>query len=72
MYWLSYRQWNECYLLWLLLEWVVEHGLTFWHLQQMDVFWVIIGVWLFTDGYIVLWDMIDDQIETYEGYEYTP
>ena len=38
----------------------------------MDVFWVIIGVWLFTDGYIVLWDMIDDQIETYEEHEYTP
>ena len=67
-----YRQWNDYYLLWLLLEWVVEHVLALKHLQQMDdslsYYWcLIIYRWLYC-----LLGIVDDQVETCEGYEYIP
>ena len=58
----------------LLLEWFVEHVLTFKHLQQMDVslgciidhLQIIIFIWL------VILDIILDHAEICRVYEYAP
>ena len=67
-------QWNYCYLLCLLLEWFVEHALTFEHLQRMDDSLGYI-IWSFTDDYFVylgILDIVDDHAETYRVREYAP
>ena len=68
-----YRQWGDCYLLWLLLKWFVEHVLAFEHLQQMDVnLSYIIGYLVIYRLLLCLLDIVDDYAETWKGYEYIP
>ena len=67
-----YRQWGDYYLLWLLLKWFVEHVLAFEHLQQMDSSLSYIGYLIIHRLLFCLLDIVDDQAETWKGYEYIP
>ena len=68
-----YRQWGDYYLLWLLLKWFVEHVWAFENLHQMDVsLSYIIGYLVIYRLLFCLLDIVDDQAETWKGYEYIP
>ena len=67
-----YCQWGDSYLLWLLLKWFVEHVLAFEHLQYMDASLSYIGDLIIYMLLFCLLDIVDDQEETWKGYEYAP
>ena len=60
------------YLLWLLLKWFAEHVLAFEHLQHTDATLSYIGYLIIYKLLFYLLDIVDDQVETWKGYEYTP
>ena len=62
--WLMYRQWCDCYLLWLLLKWFVEHVLAFEHLHYMDASLSYIGYLIIYKLLFCLLDIVDDQAKT--------
>ena len=55
-----YRQWGDCYLLWLLLKWFVERVLAFEHLLHMDANLSYIGYLIIYGLLFCLLDIVDD------------
>ena len=59
-----YRQWGDCYLLWLLPKWLVEHVLAFEHLQHMDANLSYIGYLIIYRLLFCLSEIVDDKEKT--------